>query len=94
MSKACRKVDDQIEVLPLSPFDDQIRFRTFRAIYGFPAAESLHRWASHPPIHIIVKNGNVTLTGVVANSMDRNLAYMRANGIPGTFSVTNDLRID
>jgi len=42
----------------------------------------------------VVKNGNVKLEGVVANSMDRDLAYLRANGIPGAFSVTNDLRID
>jgi hyperosmotically inducible periplasmic protein len=87
------QVESHIEVLPLSNFDDQIRLRTARAIYGYPA---LNRYAlgTHPPIHIVVKNGNVTLEGVVANSMDRNLAYIRANGIPGAFSVTNDLRID
>ena len=74
-------MDDQIEVLPLSNFDDQIRWQTLRAIYGYPA---LNRYVldSHPTIHIIVKNGNVTLTGVVANTMDRELAYMRANGVP------------
>ena len=49
---------------------------------------------THPAIHIIVKNGNVTLTGVVANTMDRDLAYMRANGVHGVFSVTNELRVD
>jgi osmotically-inducible protein OsmY len=87
------QVESQIEVLPLSNFDDQIRLRTARAIYGYPA---LNRYAlgTHPPIHIVVKNGNVTLAGVVANSMDRDLAYLRANGIPGAFSVTNELRID
>lgn len=87
------QVESQIEVLPLSNFDDQIRWRTARAIYGYPA---LNRYAlgTHPSIHILVKNGNVTLAGVVANSMDRNLAYMRANGIPGAFSVTNELRVD
>jgi osmotically-inducible protein OsmY len=86
-------VDDQIEVLPLSNFDDQIRFRAVRAIYGYGP---LNRYAlgTHPSIHIIVKNGNVTLEGVVANSMDRDLAYMRANGIPGVFSVTNELRVE
>jgi BON domain len=87
------QVDDQIEVLPLSSFDDHIRFRTYRAIYGFGP---LNRYllGTHPSIHIIVKNGNVTLKGVVANSMDRDLANMRANGIPGAFSVTNELQIN
>jgi hyperosmotically inducible protein len=88
-----QQVEDQIEVLPLSPFDNQIRVQTYRAIYGYPA---LNRYAlgSHPPIHIVVKNGNVTLAGFVANSMDRELAYVRANGVPGVFSVTNDLQVD
>jgi BON domain len=88
-----RHVDDQIEVLPLSSFDNQIRFRTYRAIYGFGP---LNRYVlgAHPSIHIIVKNGNVTLTGMVANSMDRNLAYARANSVPGTFSVTNELHVE
>jgi len=87
------QVESQIEVLPLSNFDDQIRVRTARAIYGYPAL-SRYALGTHPPIHIVVKNGNVKLEGVVANSMDRDLAYLRANGIPGAFSVTNDLRID
>ena len=69
------------------------RVRTARAIYGYPAL-SRYALGTHPPIHIVVKNGNVKLEGVVANSMDRDLAYLRANGIPGAFSVTNDLRID
>ena len=88
-----RQVDDQIEVLPLSPFDNRIRLQTYRAIYGYP---SLSRYVLgvNPAIHIIVKNGNVTLEGVVANTMDRNVAYLRANGVPGAFSVTNDLRVE
>jgi len=87
-----KQVDDQIEVLPLSNVDDQIRRQTLRAIYGYPA---LNRYVlnSHPTIHIIVKNGNVTLAGVVANTMDREMAYLRANGVPGVFSVTNELRV-
>ena len=87
-----RQVDDQIEVLPLSNVDDQIRFQTLRAIYAYPA---LNRYVlnSHPTIHIIVKNGNVTLTGVVANTMDREMAYLRANGVHGVFSVTNQLQV-
>ena len=88
-----RHVEDQIEVLPLSSFDNDIRVRAYRAIYGFGA---LNRYAlgTHPSIHIVVKNGNVTLAGVVANSMDRDLAYIRAQGVPGAFSVTNELRVE
>ncbi len=87
------QVDDQIEVLPLSNFDDQIRWQSVRAIYGYPA---LQRYAqgTHPPIHILVKNGQVTLEGAVANTMDRELAYVRANGVPGVFSVTNELQVN
>ncbi|MGH9647996.1 MAG: BON domain-containing protein [Bryobacteraceae bacterium] len=86
------KVDDQIEVLPLSNIDDQIRFQTVRAIYGYPAL-SRYVLDSHPTIHIIVKNGNVTLTGVVATEMDRELAGVRANLVHNVFSVTNELRV-
>jgi hyperosmotically inducible periplasmic protein len=87
-----KQVDDQIEVLPLSKFDDQIRRDTLRAIYEYPA---LNRYVlnSHPTIHIIVKDGNVTLAGVVANTMDREMAYTRANGVHGAFSVTNELQV-
>jgi hyperosmotically inducible periplasmic protein len=86
-------VTNNIEVLPLSPNDDRLRIATYRAIYGYPA---LQRYAmgAVPPIHIIVKNGNVTLTGVVANEGDKNIANVRANGVPGVFSVTNDLRVE
>ena len=85
-------VVDQIEVLPLSNVDDQTRMQTLRAIYAYPA---LNRYVldSHPTIHIIVKNGNVTLTGVVATTMDREMAYLRANGVHGVFSVTNELQV-
>jgi len=87
------QVDDQIEVLPLSNFDDQIRRSAYRAIYGYGP---LNRYllGTHPAIHIVVKNGNVTLTGVVANTMDREMAYVRANGVHGAFSVTNELRVE
>jgi hyperosmotically inducible protein len=87
-----KQVDDQIEVLPLSHFDDGIRQQTLRAIYAYPA---LNRYVldSHPTIHIIVKDGHVTLTGVVATEMDRELAYVRANGVHGAFSVTNELQV-
>jgi hyperosmotically inducible protein len=88
-----RQLDDQIEVLPLSSFDDQIRWSAYRAIYGYGP---LNRYllGTHPAIHIIVRNGNVTLTGVVANTMDREMAYVRANGVHGAFSVKNELRVE
>jgi hyperosmotically inducible protein len=86
------KVVNNIEVLPLSPFDNRLRLRLFRAIYSQPG---LDRYALRavPNIHIIVKNGNVTLEGVVASEMDKNLAGIRANEVPGVFSVTNNLRV-
>jgi hyperosmotically inducible protein len=86
------KVDNQIEVLPLSNHDDRLRRSLYRAIYGFP---SMNRYALPviKPIRIIVKNGNVTLEGVVDNQADKNIAYIRANGVHGAFSVTNNLRV-
>ena len=86
-------VDNQIEVLPLSPNDNRIRRQELRAIYSYP---SLQRYGIQrvPSIHIIVKNGNVTLEGVVANEADKNVAYIRADGVPGVFSVTNKLRVE
>jgi hyperosmotically inducible protein len=86
------RVKNDIEVLPLSPDDDRIRKAEFRAIYGDPAL-SRYAQGAVPPIHI-VKNGNVTLEGVVATQMDKQLAYLRANAVPGGFSVTNDLRVE
>jgi hyperosmotically inducible protein len=85
-------VKNNIEVLPVSPNDDQLRRAEFRAIYGDP---SLQRYAlgAVPPIHIIVKNGHVTLEGAVGNEMDKNVAGIRANGVPGVFSVTNNLQV-
>ena len=87
------RVVNNIEVLPLSPMDDRIRRATYRAIYGYGP---LQRYAlgAVPPIHIIVKNGHVTLEGVVANKGDADIANIRANGVPGVFSVTNDLRVE
>src|SRR3954464_10552598 len=81
------KVINNIEVLPLSPNDDRIRMAVYRAVYGQPA---LNRYALNavPPIHIIVKNGNVTLEGVVANEGDKNLANIQANQVSGVFAVT------
>jgi hyperosmotically inducible protein len=87
------RVDNQIEVLPLSPFDNHIRRQTYFAIYGYGPLQR-YGLGTQPPIRILVKNGHVTLTGVVASEMDRNLAYMRASSVPGVFSVTNDLRVE
>ncbi len=87
------QVVNDIKVLPLSPFDDQIRRATYRAIFGYGG---LYRYAmgANPSIHIIVDNGHVTLEGVVSSQMDKNIAGIRANGVPGVFSVKNDLRVD
>jgi len=86
------KVDNQIEVLPTSPMDDRLRIRLFRAIYGFPALQK-YELGVQKPIRIIVKNGHVTLEGVVDNEADKNMAGVRANGVPGIFSVTNNLQV-
>jgi hyperosmotically inducible periplasmic protein len=85
-------VDNQIEVLPPSPMDDRLRQRLFRAIYGYPA---LQRYALgvQKAIRIIVKNGHVTLEGVVDSQADKNLAGIRANGVSGIFSVDNNLQV-
>ena len=87
------KVVNEIEVLPLSSQDDQIRLAVFRAIYGHTA---LNRYAVRavPPIHIVVKNGKVTLEGVVATEADKNIAGLQANGVSGVFSVENKLRVE
>jgi hyperosmotically inducible protein len=93
MIEGVENVDNQIEVLPLSPNDDRIRIATYRAIYGQPP---LDRYAMQaiPPIHIIVANGKVTLEGVVANQADKDMAALRANGVSGVFGVSNNLRIE
>ena len=83
-------VVNNIEVLPLSPMDDQLRIAVYRAIYQ-DAALFRYGQSAVPSIHIIVKNGNVTLVGVVDNETDKNLANLRANGVPNVFSVKNDL---
>jgi hyperosmotically inducible protein len=86
-------VDNQIEVLPPSGIDDGLRRQLFRAIYGYPMLEK-YAMGVQKPIRIIVKNGHVTLEGVVDNDADKNAAGLRANGVPGIFSVTNNLRVD
>jgi hyperosmotically inducible periplasmic protein len=85
-------VVNNIEVLPLSPMDDQLRRAVYRAIYGDTV---LFRYSESavPSIHIIVKNGNVTLVGVADSESDKNLANLRASGVPNVFSVKNELTV-
>jgi hyperosmotically inducible periplasmic protein len=85
-------VVNQIEVLPLSTFDDRLRIGLYRAIYGY---SPLQRYALPviKPIRIIVRNGHVTLEGVVNNEADSHMVNIRANGVRGAFSVTNNLRV-
>ena len=85
------RVVNQIETLPLSPSDDRLRLALYRQIYGFNSP--LFRYATQaiPAIHLIVNRGHATLKGVVANKGDAQLAYVRARGVPGLFSVKNDL---
>jgi hyperosmotically inducible periplasmic protein len=87
------RVVNQIEVLPLSSFDDEIRLRTYRSVFNMGG---LYRYAmgANPSIHIIVNRGHVTLEGDVANKMDRQLAYTAARTVAGSFSVTNNLRTE
>ena len=87
------EVANEIEVLPVSPNDDRIRMAVFRAIYYHPV---LSRYAiqSVPPIHIIVKNGDVTLEGVVRDRSERDIANVQANGVAGVFSVVNNLAVE
>ena len=89
-----QRVVNNIEVLPPSPMDDQIRMAEYRAIYGDPALSTRYGYRSIPSIHIIVENGRVTLEGVVANEADKNLVGIRANSVPNVFSVTNDLEVE
>jgi hyperosmotically inducible protein len=87
-----RELQNQIQVLPVSGFDDQLRYRVARAIYGNPSFWNYAAMAN-PPIHIIVENGRVTLTGVVNSNVERMLARSLATGL-GEMSVINELRTD
>jgi osmotically-inducible protein OsmY len=88
-----KDVNDEIQVDPPSPMDDQIRLQVARAIYGYP---SLNKYAINPanPIRISVQNGHVELYGVVDSKADKDTAYIRANGVPGVFSVKNNLQVE
>ena len=86
------KVDNQIEVLPTSPMDDGLRRKLYVAIYGFPSLQK-YDMPVIKPIRILVKNGHVTLEGVVDSEADKNTAGIRANSVSGIFSVTNNLQV-
>ena len=88
--KGVGRVVNNIEVLPLSSFDDRLRVDAYRAIFN---TSSLYRYAmgSNPSLHIVVNRGHLTLEGVVGNRMDKQLAEFAAREIPGVFSVTNNL---
>jgi len=86
------RVVNNIEVLPLSGFDDSVRVNTYRALLGWNSPLFRYGRGVNPSIHIVVNGGHVTLEGVVSNEGDRRLAYMLANSVPGVFSVTNNLR--
>jgi len=87
------KVVNQIEVLPLMPTDDQIRVALYRAIYKYDSPLFRYGTQAVPPIHIIVKNGHVTLKGIVDSEADSQIAFMAANGVSGVFEVKNDLKV-
>ena len=84
------RVDNRIDVLPVSPNDDRLRRDVFNAIYRYGPLEH-YGVGSNRPIHIIVNRGHVILEGVVDREMDKNLAGIRASGVFGVFSVQNNL---
>ncbi|HEX9000531.1 MAG TPA: BON domain-containing protein [Blastocatellia bacterium] len=88
------KVVNQIEVLPLSSNDDRIRRNVYRALFNYSSPLFRYSVGAVPSIHIIVKNGNVTLKGVVLSKGDSTIATVQANGVPGVFSVTNELLVE
>lgn len=87
-----RDIEDEISVAPLSQFDDQLRIKLARAVYGYP---SLRMYAMDPqaPIRIVVENGKVDLYGVVMNEADKQIVYAQANSVPGAFGVSNHIVI-
>ena len=88
------KLNNEIEVLPLSPNDDHLRVAVYRAIFNFDSPLFRYATQSVPPIHIIVKNGNVALKGIVANQGDSEFAEIKARGVSGAFDVKNELQIE
>jgi hyperosmotically inducible protein len=87
-------VANNIEVLPLSPMDNDLRVALYRAIYRFDSPLFRYATQSVPPIHIVVKNGRAVLKGIVLNQADSQLAYMAASGVSGVFEVKNELQTE
>lgn len=88
------KVVNEIEVLPLSSNDDRLRAATFRVLFNSNSPLSRYSLGANPAIHIIIKNGRLTLKGVVATKADSDFASVRANGVSGLFEVKNELQIE
>jgi hyperosmotically inducible protein len=88
------RVSNQIEVLPVSSMDNEIRRGVYVALFNFNSPLFMYGIRAVPPIHIIVKGGRVTLKGLVRSAMDRQLAEQAARGVPGTFEVRNELKIE
>lgn len=86
-------VVNNVEVLPLSRYDDRVRLATYYALFSRPGLDR-YSWGALPSIRIVVRNGNVTLAGVVSTQSDKDLAGILANGVSGVFSVRNDLRVE
>ena len=85
---------NDINVLPLSQFDNDVRIAVYRSLFNGSSSLSRYALGSNPSIHIIVENGRVTLKGVVSNTMDKQLASLAANGVFGVFSVDNQLHLE
>ena len=92
--ESATRVVNNIEVLPLSPMDDQLRVAAYRALFRYDSPLFRYGTQSVPPIHIIMKNGHLTLRGVVANQMDSQLAETAARGVSGVFEVKNELQVE
>jgi hyperosmotically inducible protein len=92
--KRVARVENEFELLPVSPNDDRIRTALYHAIYNFDSPHFRDATRAVPPIDIIVKNGRATLKGVVATEQESQLAYTAARGVPGVFEVTNELRVE
>jgi hyperosmotically inducible periplasmic protein len=87
------RVSNNIDVLPLSNFDDDLRLRMYRAIYSSDSPLFKYAIQSVGPIHIIVNNGHVTLKGVVDSQADADIANVKAHGVSGAFEVRNELQV-
>ena len=92
--ESVQMIDNRIEVLPVSPNDDRIRRAVYATLFNGNSPLFRYGMGAVPPIHIIVKNGNVALKGVVDNAADSNFAYTRARGVSGVFNVTNELTVE